>query len=144
MRKLTKVIAAVALVAAIACSAASSASLDRHAYGNHPEIIAVSNFTGTTGGPDFRVHFDYRDAGCKVVGGTWTDQFGLAHDFGVGGPDDSCQAGVGTLAPGSGVCTDPATGNPGAPGSYPQSLVLRDAKGNESPPFPFFIVCVAP
>jgi hypothetical protein len=145
MRQLTPTLAIATVVAAITCGAANPATLGapvRHAYGSHPEIINVTNFTGVSGGPVFPVHFDYVDAGCKVVGGTWTDQFDLVHPFSIG-PNDACHAGVGSLTPGWGICTGP-NGELGQPGAYPQTLVLRDEKGNLSPPFAFFIVCLAP
>ncbi len=145
MRQPGWVIGIAVVVAAITCGAANPATLgalDRHAYGNHPEIIDATNFTGVSGGPAFPVHFDYVDAGCKVVGGTWTDQLGIAHDFGIS-PDDPCHAGIGSVTPGLSSCTSP-TGDPAQPGAYPQSIVLRDEKGNESPAFAFFIVCVLP
>ncbi|HWX09215.1 MAG TPA: hypothetical protein VNY33_04495, partial [Gaiellaceae bacterium] len=106
MRQLGSVIGIAVVVAAITCCTANPATLralDRHGYGSHPEIIDVTNFTGVSGGPAFPVHFDYVDAGCKVVGGTWTDQNGIAHDFGIS-PNDPCHAGIGSLTPGSSSC----------------------------------------
>jgi hypothetical protein len=145
MTQLMRIIGVAVVLAGITCGTANPARLGapvRHAYGNHPEITNVSNFTGVSGGPAFPVHFEYVDAGCKVVGGTWTDQLGLVHDFAIG-PNDPCQAGVGSLTPGWGICTGP-NGELGQPGEYPQTLVLRDEKGNVSPPFAFFIICQAP
>ncbi|HET8606123.1 MAG TPA: hypothetical protein VFL66_03740 [Gaiellaceae bacterium] len=103
----------------------------------------MTDTTRVSGGPGGPIHVAYVDSGCRVVGGTWTDQYGVAHDFAAGGPDDGCFAGIGWLTPGDVSCTSP-TGDPGTPGSYPQSIVLRDAKGDVSVPFAFSVVCVAP
>jgi hypothetical protein len=107
-----------------------------------PVVVEVTGNTGVSGGPAFPVHVAFHDPGCKVVGGTWTDQFGLAHDFGLS-PDATCKAGEGVLTAGYASCTSP-TGEPGLPGAYPQSLVLRDAHGRTSDAFGFDVVCLSP
>lgn len=103
-----------------------------------PLITGVSGNVGSPGGPPFPITVSYRDANCSVVGGTWTDQAGVPHNFTAG--RGNCADGVGSLVPGNGSCTSP-TGQPSKPGSYPQTIVLRDAGGKTSPPFTFSIVC---
>jgi hypothetical protein len=102
-------------------------------------ITSVTGNSGHVGGPSFPVTVHYRDAGCTVSGGTWVDQFGVHHDFSAG--RGSCANGVGSLIPGYGGCTSP-TGQPGKPGSYMQSITLRNAAGLVSAPYAFPIVCL--
>lgn len=104
-----------------------------------PVITGVSGNSGVVGGSAFPVTVTFR-APCDIVGGTWTDQFGVTHDFGWGGSRSQCSGGSGSLVPGYGSCTSP-TGQPGKPGQYMQSIVLRDSHGQQSAPFSFPIIC---
>jgi hypothetical protein len=103
-------------------------------------ITGVSGNTGVVGGPAFPVTVMFRSSTCSVVGGTWTDQFGIAHDFNWGRSTDHCSGGSGSMVPGYGNCTSP-TGQPGQPGQYPQTIVLRDAQGHQSAAYSFPIIC---
>jgi hypothetical protein len=146
MKRVAPIVGVTAVVAAVVCASAYPAAgtaSDRHGYGNHPVIVSTTNPTMTSGdGTQVRVRVDYVDAGCKVVGGTWIDPNGSQHDFSVG-PNDSCHAGIGSLAPGDASCTSP-TGEPSQPGSYQEFMIVRDDKGNESEPFAFSVTCAAP
>lgn len=107
-----------------------------------PVITGVSGNSGVAGGGSFPVTITFKAPACDILGGTWTDYSGIAHDFAWGGPDSHCAAGVGSTVPGYSSCTSP-TGQPSQPGSYEQTIVLRDSYGQQSAPFSFPITCLS-